>query len=109
MSEEDLPKRLAEYGGDHVNLGRIALTRAQAAGLPSFPASDKRKDPRYPWFVGHHGRHCWEIDAMDPRDLRDCVEQSIKAQIEPVAWARCETVNAAELESLQTILSKWKG
>jgi hypothetical protein len=46
---------------------------------------------------------------MDPRDLRECVEEAIKELIEPVAWARCETVNAAELESLQNFLSNWKG
>jgi hypothetical protein len=109
MSECDLPQRLVEYGGDHVRLSRIALTSNQTIGLPSFPASSKRKDPRYPWFVKHHGAHCWEIDAMDPRDLRECTEEWIKNFIEPVAWARCETVNAAELESLQTILSGWKG
>jgi hypothetical protein len=108
MSECDLPQRLAEYGGDHVELIRIALLPDQTAGLPSFPASDKRKDPRHPWFVERHGTRCWEIDAMDPRDLRECAEPAIRALIEPVAWARCETVNAAELESLQTILSKWK-
>jgi hypothetical protein len=109
MSESDLPQRLAEYGGDHVELIRIALLQPQTAGLPSFPASDKRKDPRYSWFVERHGTSCWEIDAMDPRDLRECTEQAINELIEPVAWARCETVNAAELESLQTILSGWKG
>ena len=27
--------------------------------------------------------------------------------IEPVAWERCELVNGAEQESLQTILEKW--
>jgi hypothetical protein len=108
MSECDLPQRLVEYGGDHVKLRRIALMPDQTAGLPSFPASDKRKDPRYSWFVGRHGARCWEIDAMDPRDLRECTERAIKKLIEPIAWARCETVNAAELESLQTILSNWK-
>jgi hypothetical protein len=110
MSECDLPKRLAEYGGHHVDFRRIALTPGQTTGLPSFPASDKRKDhPRYRWFVDHHGVRCWEIDAMDPRDLRACAEQAIEELIEPTAWARCETINAAELESLQTILSNWKG
>jgi hypothetical protein len=109
MSESDLPKRIDEYGGDHVRLIRIALTVHQTDGLPSFAASNKHKDPRYPWFVERHGPRCWEIDAMDPRDLRDCSEEWIKHFIEPVAWARCETVNAAELESLQTILSGWKG
>ncbi|MBR1238184.1 hypothetical protein [Bradyrhizobium sp. AUGA SZCCT0182] len=108
MSECDLPQRLVEYGGDHVKLRRIALTPNQTIGLPSFPASSKRKDPRYPWFIKHHGAHCWEIDAMDPRDLRESTEEWIKNFIEPVAWDRCETVNAAELESLQTILSNWK-
>jgi hypothetical protein len=108
MSECDLPQRLTQYGGDHVKLRRIALVPNQTSGLPSFPASDKRKDPRYPWFIEGHGRRCWEIDAMDPRDLRECTELAIRELIEPTAWARCEIVNAAELESLQTILTNWK-
>lgn len=109
MSEEDLPARFEKYDGDHINLTRIALTVEQLEGLPSFPAADKRKDPRFKWFVANHGGQCWELDAMDPNDLRDCVEQEIRKLIEPVAWQRCEVVNAAELESLQTILSNWKG
>ena len=107
MSEEDLPRRFDKYDGDHINLQRIALTREQVRGLPSFPASDKRKDPRYSWFVAKHGDRCWEIDAMDPNDLRDCVEREIVRLIEPVAWQRCAAVNAAEQESLKTILEKW--
>jgi hypothetical protein len=109
MSERDAPKRLAEYGGDHVHLKRIALVPHQTVDLPDFPASDKRRDPRYSWFVERYGTRCWEIDAMDPRDLRTCTEFAIQELIEPSAWARCEVVNAAELESLQTILSGWRG
>ena len=56
MSEEDLPARFAKYDGDHIKLRRIALTAKQLAGLPSFPAADKRKDPRYKWFVANYGR-----------------------------------------------------
>jgi hypothetical protein len=108
MSEQDLPARFDKYDGDHVDLRRIALMTSQLRGLPSFPASDKKKDPRYKWFVAKHGKRCWELDARDPNDLRDCVEQEIRRLIEPVAWARCEVVNKAEQESLRTILSKWK-
>jgi hypothetical protein len=107
MSEEDLPKRLEEYGGDHVQLTRIALTADQVPDLPSFPAADKRNDPRYSWFSTRYGDRCWELDAMDPRDLRDCVEEAIKELIEPEAWERCEIVNKAEEESLKTIISSW--
>ena len=109
MSEVDLPKRFAKYGGDHITLRRIALTRKQVKGLPSFPATDKRKDPRYKWFRANHGDRCWELDAMDPNDLRDCVEKAIVKLIEPVAWRRCELINEAEQESLKTILEKWSG
>jgi hypothetical protein len=107
MSEADLPNRFAKYDGDHVTLKRIALTREHLNGLLSFPATDKRKDPRYPWFVKNYGKRCWELDAMDPNDLRACVKREIKKLIEPVAWKRCEVVNRAEQESLKTILQKW--
>ena len=45
MSAEDLPARFAKYDGDHIKLKRIALTRAQVTGLPSFPATDKTQRP----------------------------------------------------------------
>jgi hypothetical protein len=115
MSECDLPQRLEKYEGHHVELRRVALTVLQASALPCFPASDKgpkagsRGDPRYKWFIENHGDLCWEIDAMDPTDLRECVERQIEQLIEPTAWARCEAVNAAELASLQTILTNWRG
>jgi hypothetical protein len=107
MSEEDLPERLSNYDGDHVVLQRVALTRDDVRGLPSFPAADKRKDPRHNWFIANYGHECWELDAMDPNDLRVCVERAIVELIEPVAWQRWEIVNEAEQASLRTILEKW--
>jgi hypothetical protein len=107
MSEHDLPDRLDKYDGHHVEIDRIALTREQTLNLPSFPASDKKKDARYPWFVRNFGDRCWELDALDPNDLRALVEEAIKAQIEPTAWERCAVVNRAEQESLRTILDQW--
>ena len=108
MSEVHLIKRFVRYDGAHITLRRVALLEEHLDGLPSFPASDKRKDPRYRRYTTNYGTRCWELDAMDPNDLRDCVEQAIVGLIEPKAWARCERVNAAEQESLQTVLSNWK-
>ena len=109
MSERDIPERLERYGGDHIDVRRIAITANQTAGLQSFPAADKRKDPRHSWFVKTFGNLCWELDAMDPRILRATVRKRIKTLIEPVAWKRCAVVNKAEQESLRTILDNWKG
>jgi hypothetical protein len=109
MSESDLPDRLEEYGGSHVTVQRIALTRDDLESLPSFPASDKKKDPRYRWFVGQYGHRCWELDAMNPNDLRERVEFHILGKIEPTAWAQCELAQLAEQESLKDLLDRWKG
>lgn len=109
MSEEDLPNRLAKYDGEHVTLRRIALMPSHVRDLPSFPASDKKKDPRYKWFHANHGDWCWELDAMDPNELRDCVENAIMELIEPDAWKRCEVVNRAEQASLKSIIENWGG
>ena len=97
MSEHDLPTRLEKYDGHHVELRRIALKKPeQTSGLLSFPATDKKKDPRYPWFVRNFGKRCWELDALDPNVLRDIVQREIESEIEPEAWERCVTVNKAE-------------
>jgi len=108
MSENDIPQRLEQYGGDHVEVKRVALTRGQLDGLPSFPASDKKKDPRHDWFVRNYGRRCWELDALDPNDLREIVEEAIKDEIEPIAWKRCAVIEKAEQESLRTVLDSWR-
>jgi hypothetical protein len=109
MSAEDIPQRLEQYGGDHIEMRRVALTREQLDDLQSFPASDKKKDPRYPWFVRNFGNRCWELDALDPNDLRDLVEEAIKGEIEQEARDRCALVEKAEQESLRHVLDKWTG
>jgi hypothetical protein len=108
MSERDLPERLSRYGGDHVTLRRIALLEPDTARLPSFLAESKAKDPRHRWFVERYGVHCWELDAMPAKELRNRVEQAIREYIEPVAWARCEAAQEAEQQSLQHLLDNWR-
>jgi hypothetical protein len=108
MSEHDLPGRFDKYGGDHVDIERIALKREHLDDLPSFPAADKKKDPRYRWFVSNYGERCWELDALDPNVLRTMVETAILEHIEPVVWKRCAVVEKAERESIRIVLSQWK-
>jgi hypothetical protein len=107
MSAMDLPKRFEEYGGHHLSLERLAVKRDQLSGLSCFPASDKKKDTRYKWFVANYGDQCAELDAMDPNVLRDLVKKEVEALIEPVAWARCEAVNKAERESIKNMVATW--
>jgi hypothetical protein len=107
MSEHDLPQRIKEYGGDHIDLRRIALTVEQTRPLRSFSASDKHKDPRYKWFVKNYGERCWELDAMDPRDLRNVVENAITALIDRELWEEQEAHQEREKKSIEALLRWW--
>ena len=107
MSEADLPNRFKRYGGNHITLKRIALTGEQVLDLPSFPATDKSKDPPFKWFSSRYGDRCWELDAMDPNALRACVEKHIRELIDWEVWERCERVNAAEKKNLKEFLEEW--
>ena len=108
MSEVDMPERLERYGGT-IDLTRVALTAEDTTpSLPSFPATDKTKDPRYKWFVEQYGQTCWELDALNPVLLRQRVGAAIEQYIDWEVWRRCDAVEAAEQHSLQQILGTWR-
>lgn len=110
MSEADLPKRLVEYGA-RLAFDRIALTsrdiRVPEIAVTRFSVHDKRRDPRYKWFLGNVGEHCWEIDAMSPVDIRNRVEEHIVSMIDSEAWQRHQEVEAVETESIGEVVSLW--
>jgi hypothetical protein len=107
MSETDLPKRIKEYGGDHIEFRRIALTVDQTGPLPSFSVETKKGDKRYKWFKANYGDKCWELDAMDPRQLRDLVEDEINALIDRPLWEQQEALQAREKQSIELQLRQW--
>jgi hypothetical protein len=110
MEEVDLPRRLRKYGGN-VKIIRVALAPADVAnsGLPHFAVEEKRKDPRYRWFVERYGHRCFELDALDPNVLRDRVEQCIRSVIDFDAWERCAATERAEQQSLIAAMRNWNG
>jgi hypothetical protein len=134
MSVQDLPRRLLSYstaadapsreevrGWTETTVEyclleaglvfrRITLTESDCDHIGhelSFPASDKRHDTRYPWFVRQYGDQCWELDSMNPNDLRARVETAIRAEIDPVAWNRYVHAEEVERASIETTLTAW--
>jgi hypothetical protein len=117
MSDEDLPARLAEYdpaGETEVLVRRIALVDGDLRNpdgsdkVPGFPAADKAKDSRYPWFLRTHGRRCWELDAMDANELRERIRSTIRQEIDTGAWDWSLMVEAREVESMQEYIAATK-
>jgi hypothetical protein len=107
MSEHDLPARIKEYGGDYITLKRIALTAEQTPPLPSFSVESKTRDPRYKWFKKHYGDLCWELDALDPRQLRSVVETEINGLIDRPLWDHQQDLEDREKKSIEVLLRWW--
>jgi len=72
--------------------------------LPSFDAKDT--DPRYDWYVTNYGGEAWELDAMDPNDLRERVRDEIKSYVDSESWERHQLVEALQMETVKTIATK---
>jgi hypothetical protein len=69
----------------------------------------KRKDPRHLWFVERHGQRCWELDAMNPNDLRRRVRAEIEACIDWGLWDRSRSAEKGEIASMKDFHQAWRG
>jgi hypothetical protein len=103
MNEYDLPRRLARYGG-RVTLRRIALTAGDVAHMGTLAYPAKRTDRRYNWYVARYGTRAWELDAMNPNDLRTRVEEAIRSYIDWPMWERCKLTEDATTETITNLI-----
>ena len=107
MSAIDLPARLERYGAE-IDIIRIALIEGDLAALPSFDADTKKKDPRHEWFTENYGRRCWELDAMNPVDLRSRVRVAVETFIDEDAWELSRKAEAAEIATIDAVCANWR-
>jgi hypothetical protein len=107
MSEIDLPARLERYDAD-IDILRIALMRGDVDELPYFDLASKRSDARHDWYRGRYGNRCWELDAMNPVDLRQRVARMIKEIIDWPAWELAQRAENAEIATIDDVLAKWR-
>jgi hypothetical protein len=61
-----------------VRVERVALTLEQVRQFDLPPRPAKPKDRRTPKFIERHGPNTFEIEAMDPRILRQITERAIR-------------------------------
>ena len=100
MSEVDLPARLGCYGGDVV-IRRVALRREDTVGKLGHDVAEKAKDRRINWWHENgYGPRFWELDGMDPRDLRQRLDHEIAELVDMDAWERSQSTEAAERQAV---------
>lgn len=123
MNEQDLPRRLREYGAPQcLRLERVALTLEDISdpALPSYDVTKKRPgktkgNPCLPWYLDYMRRYParlqkrgWELDALSPVTLRRRVETAVQQRIDKKSWDRCVRAQATEDRSLRSVLDAWR-
>jgi len=89
-----------------IKMSRVALTYEQAKGLPFRLV--KRRDTRAKKYMAKYGDRCWEVEALEPRQLLQIVEQTLRREVpEHLAEAEIEEEAAkVALELLGPIRAK---
>lgn len=90
----DNSERLTMFSGEDVQLHRLALNIDQIKKFKPPPNPAKETDARFSGYAKKFGSSCWELDALEPKVIREITEKHIKDLIDFDAWketnARCE-------------------
>ncbi len=103
----DLCDRLALYAEAEVQIQRLALNRDQIDQYRPPPNPAKVTDSRYVGYVKLHGQDSWELDALDPRVLRELVETAVEGCRDGRVWNRALARQDAARARLARLAEDW--
>lgn len=104
----DLQTRLMRYNRKLVPVTRIALTYSQVDEYKLSPNPTKRSDTRSAGYIEKYGYECWELDAIEPRELQRLVVEAIEARLDKKQWEASLKQENEEKEHLEEIFDEWK-
>lgn len=102
----DNDERLCMFAGGHVEIRRIALNMDQIRTYNPPPNPTKLTDSRAPEYVATHGYESWELDALEPRVLRDLIQGVIDEYKDPDLWQEREDLLASDRAVLRSVIAK---
>jgi hypothetical protein len=77
----DIKERLIEFG-IKPNVKQIGLNMEQIKKYNPPPNPAKIKDPRAKWYIKNYGNTSWEVDALNPKILRELVKFNVESLID---------------------------
>ena len=83
-SGEDMVRDIAErmeMFGINLTMDKIALTMPQIKKYNPPPNPAKLEDPRGAGFIAKHGTSSWEVDAIEPKELKKIIKRAIEMSI----------------------------
>lgn len=83
----DIQDRLFMFG-TKTQIEKIALTLGQVRKYNPPPNPAKHTDPRSRDFIARYGASSWEVDAIEPTELRNIIVSEIEARLDRDAMER---------------------
>ena len=98
----DIEDRLSLFGAS-TEVRRIALSMAQIEQYSPPPNPAKTTDSRSTGYIEEFGDSSWELDALEPRVLRDLIEAHVLAERDEDQWEIDEAAEQASKDQLEAI------
>lgn len=102
----DIEDRIAMFMGG-VKVERIALNIDQVRKFRPPPNPAKITDSRAENYIREFGKNSWELDALDPKILRDLIEETVFEYRDVAAWdkvIKLENKHKASLKKMAKAL-----
>jgi hypothetical protein len=100
----DNQDRLHLFGGQTVDVNRIALNESQIAQYGPPPNPAKQTDSRFAAYAERYGYESWELDALEPQVMVDLIEKTILEYRDDDAWQERVDQREADLATLDEII-----
>lgn len=103
----DIRERLDLFGCS-AEVRRVALNMNQIEELSPPPNPAKETDARFASYRDQFGDESWELDALDPKTLRQMVVEEVEALRDPELWEEAVIEEDREREQLKAVSDGWE-
>lgn len=102
----DNRERLQTFCGVPVAVQRLALNMDQVEQYNPPPNPAKVTDSRFETYQAEFGDESWELDALDPRTIRDLIRDAVSRVRDEDQWSKALAREADHIDTLDNILEE---
>jgi hypothetical protein len=104
----DIVDRLKVFAYGNVTLERIALNMDQVQQYNPPPNPAKLTDTRCNSYISKYGSHCWELDALEPKTLRNLVKDAVLKNLDKPKFDAIAEQEEAHRNVLRMVSNNWE-
>lgn len=106
MTRDIIERHQTFMGG--IKVERIALNYDQIKKFDPPPNPTKLTDTRAGGYIDEFGRSSWELDALEPRIIRELIESKVKKYMNPVLLSETMEKEEKYREILEKVRDNWE-